>query len=210
MTTVKIHGNDYAFDIIPNPSEYGNYYVRVRNQFGFTAYLYPDLQVRGRLVGKNGLAGYFLTLSDADSAINSFINLYEDKPTMGHKIDATVRGMMDNALQDMIIQQRMFTAFDVTSSVRASNPNIHVFHDVVKEYVHDQYENGGLLARSGYDRTLVPIGNPNPWCYFIPGKHNPGQYGGTPNDNATPVPSVKAPRQQQRNTVRAVFKNITY
>jgi hypothetical protein len=117
---------------------------------------------------------------------------------------AQLKGVIDNTLQDFVDNKKMFTAFDVTQKIRQSG--IHVFHDVVKTFVHDCYENrSNHFLPSGYDRVTIPIGSPPPWLYYIPGVHDPDTYQQYVNTSS----GVKVARQAKPATVAATLTKIT-
>lgn len=117
-------------------------------------------------------------------------------------LDATLRGIIDNALSYFAVMGEMFTAFDVTRKVRDDNPEIHVFHSDVRDYVHQEFGNGKLILL-GYDRVTVPVGDPHPWLYYIPGTHDPNRYV-TRLNGAIPLPAPVI-----KVTIGAVFGGIS-
>lgn len=172
-----------------SPCEYGQFYVSVDDNDHFSGYLYPDLTVRayanqGR---KSPYHGYYRTRDDAQKVIDNFRIREREISSMCRQatsqIDPQLRGIIDNALQDFINQGEMFTAFDVTRKVRNDNAQtgVYVYHEVVKAYVHDKFEaDGSFVDPRGhlYDRQTIPVGNPPPWLYYIPGVHKVSNYGG--------------------------------
>jgi hypothetical protein len=137
-------------------------------------------------------------------------------------VDSQLKGVLDNALNDFINQHKMFTAFDLTAHIRNSNSanGLHVFHSVVKQYVHDRFDDPRSLFNGvGYDRQLASFGNPPPWVYFIPGVHDPAKYAPVVFSDVTqppaPVPAAptqfapKPPQAQAKKAVAAAFAGIT-
>ena len=66
---------------------------------------------------------------------------------------------------------RIFTAFDITKSVRKKGLNCK--HDDVKQIVHDMYFIGGM---NNYNRSLADVGTTvQPWLY-CPDSRDPSEY----------------------------------
>lgn len=190
---------------------WGNYNVNVSDGNYLSGYLFPDMTVRGLCFFNRGYHGFYQTRDEAQAAVDAFQRNLQSMST-----DPQLRGIIDNALQTFVNEGKMFTAFDVTAKVRNDNAKagIHVYHDVVKNYVHGQFE-GGLMG-PGYDRVTIPVGNPPPWLYYVPGLHDPNQYmKSTAQQSATapvspPLRAVQRPKVIQGATapVSATFGGI--
>lgn len=207
-------------EIVDKVCEYGNYAVRVTNEFDHDGYLYDDASIRLALFPSSKrsvkkLNGFYFSTQDAQAAIDKFKELCGDKPVSHtNKIDNQLRGILDNALTDFVSNGRMFTAYDVTTKVRNDNPGLHVFHTVVKEFVHGEYDGkNGPFTNSPYDRVLTPIASPPPWLYYLPGTHDPNTYQRDGNVKSQPAASVSTstknkPKGVFRKAVEAVFGGI--
>lgn len=81
---------------------------------------------------------------------------------------------MNKTLQEVMDftgANKMFTAHDITKSLRAKNSE-NIRHDSVRATVNDLYENGDMGI---YTRTQINIGNQTPFVYHMP-QHDPNDY----------------------------------
>lgn len=186
-------GQRLIFSIVANPCEYGNFYVTVTNIYTYVGYLHPDMTIRTRPAFASGFNGYYLTHHEAEKAVDQFLssNLKGKVKNMCHQtqIDSKLRSMLKDTVKEFVRNGKMFTAFDVTTRIRDDNPGVRVYHSVVKQYVHDLYDNRDSVF-DGYDRTIINISTPPPWCYFIPGVHDPSTYGIVTNPVPQPATTV--------------------
>lgn len=98
--------------------------------------------------------------------------------------------LIEDAVNNFVNDNKMFTAFDVTKEVRGQTQD-RVYHDEVKKEVHKMFHNNRV---SGYARSLasLPNANPQPWLYH-PVNVNTSLYQGSPvADNAANAPVAQA------------------
>lgn len=117
-----------------------------------------------------------------------FTKMYEGA-NMCQKTDSVLIKMIDDVIYHFILENRMFTASDVTCRIRKDNPNLLIYHNLVKEHIHQHYEDGEELLQAGYERTVIPIANPQPWLYYLPALHDPNTYAPNFSSSPTPVPT---------------------
>jgi hypothetical protein len=183
---------------------------RIRNHPQYPGWYAVDVYEEGRHVGfltllnqcDKELVFWFDSLPRAQIAINEYQR--KKKMNTATSSNTQLRGIIDTALNEMAGNQMMFTAFDVTRKIRKDNPSLHIYHDVVKQYVHDQYEGGSGIFGATYDRVLADFGDPQPWIYYIPGANDPKTYKASPApDAAITIPPLN-PKPTNNKGARVV------
>lgn len=179
------------FAIVPSETKHGNYCIVAILEGEVVGYLYPDRHIYKKV----DATCYFKTVIEAEQLINS---IEEDRMSVQN---AQLKGVLNNTLSDFVSQKKMFTAHDVTQKIRNENPSLKVFHSTIKEYVHDQFENNNAMP--GWDRTLIDVGQPNPWLYYLKGVHDPAKYG-----SAKPQTKTVTPKVTKRVVLKGTFGGI--
>lgn len=107
-------------------------------------------------------------------------------------VDASVRRMIGNVVQDFINEGKMFTAFEVSLGVKERG--VQERHRNMRDTVHEIIFEYGDPA--GYTRTLRDVGAPeSAWVYHLP-SDNPYRYVPLPrNDGPQPSTVSSAPTE---------------
>jgi len=71
--------------------------------------------------------------------------------------DAMLEQKIRAKVWSMVRGTETFTAFDVTTALRAENPNMSILHYEVRTVVHDMFENDEFFDGGDYQRTLVKL-----------------------------------------------------
>lgn len=113
-------------------------------------------------------------------------------------MNPTQQNLMELILQSKLANNELFTAFDITLAIRASG--VPVFHNEVREAIHDAYLNGGM--GNLYIKTYHKLGNGESAFVFHP--HTIGVY----NYQIQPV-TVNQPTNKNSQPANVVPAKIT-
>jgi hypothetical protein len=70
---------------------------------------------------------------------------------------------VDEVLERLVINDNMFTAFDVTSIVRRElGKGVNVYHQIVKNHIESKFKNNDI---SNYSRSIISICPNSCWLY---------------------------------------------
>ena len=103
----------------------------------------------------------------------------------------TIQDQINDVVGEWIREGKMFTAFEVSLSVKHSG--VHERHRHMREYIHETIFRLGI-QRGDYTRTLMDVGAPEQaWVYHTLGA-NPYDHVPLERNDRTPVPAHARPR----------------
>jgi hypothetical protein len=104
---------------------------------------------------------------------------------------ASIQDQINDVVAEWIREGKMFTAFEVSLSVKHSG--VHERHRHMREYIHQTIFRLGI-QRGDYTRTLMDVGAPEQaWVYHTVAA-NPYEYVPLERSDRTPVPAHARPR----------------